>query len=66
MDLNSKEFPGIDSNRNDYLSQLLDEKFNGRTSIGTDDDLSKLNLMVSYHLSQIRKVFLLKILYAVE
>nr|DAF93899.1 MAG TPA: hypothetical protein [Siphoviridae sp. ctZd434] len=45
MDLNSKEFPGIDSNRNDYLSQLLDEKFNGRTSIGTDDDLSKLNLI---------------------
>lgn len=29
-----KNIPGISANRNDYISQLLDSKFNGRTSLG--------------------------------
>ena len=45
MKLKSADFPGIVANRNDYLSELLDWKFNGRTSLGTDDDNIKLNLI---------------------
>ena len=36
--------PKIAANRNDYISQLLDEKFNGRSSLGIDGDPSRLNL----------------------
>jgi len=45
MQISAKDFPGITANRNDYLSQLLDDKFNGRTSLGNKDDTEKLNLM---------------------
>lgn len=45
MILDPIEFPGISSNRNDYLSQLIDNKFNGRTSIGCKDDPEKFNLV---------------------
>lgn len=36
--------PGISADRNDYISQLLDEKFNGRSSLGLPSDKEKLNL----------------------
>lgn len=45
MKLSAKDFPGIDANRNDYLSQLLDEKFNGRTSLGNENDTDRFNLL---------------------
>jgi len=45
MNLKSSDFPGISANRNDYLSQLLDDKFNGRSSLGGVNDVDKLNLM---------------------
>lgn len=45
MELDPKEFPGIEDNRNDYLSKLLDNKFNGRTILGTVDDKAKLSLI---------------------
>lgn len=45
MKLDPKEFPGIEDNRNDYLSKLLDNKFNGRTILGTVDDKAKLSLI---------------------
>lgn len=45
MKLSAKDFPGIAGNRNDYLSQLLDDKFNGRTSLGNPDEKEKLNLL---------------------
>lgn len=51
MKLNPKEFPGIAANRNDYISQLIDNKFNGRTSIGLDDDLDKISLFGTFELS---------------
>lgn len=41
LKLNPKEFQGIAANRNDYLSQLLDNKFNGRISLGNEDDVEK-------------------------
>lgn len=34
MKLDSKKYKGISGNRNDYLSRLLDKKFNGRSSLG--------------------------------
>lgn len=34
--------PGITADRNDYLSQLLDEKFNGRDYLGLPEDNQKL------------------------
>lgn len=37
--------PKITADRNDYISQLLDDKFNGRTELGTDHDPKKLRLM---------------------
>lgn len=45
MELNPEIFPGITANRSDYLAQLLDEKFNGRTSLGAPDDTEKINLI---------------------
>lgn len=41
--------PKISADRNDYLSQLLDEKFNGRTSLGMKNGNS-LNLLGSLEL----------------
>ncbi|EXG87841.1 hypothetical protein K413DRAFT_4742 [Clostridium sp. ASBs410] len=55
MKLNPKDFPGIDENRNDHLSKLLDLKFNGRTSLGTDDDKTKLNLIGELKLTSNRE-----------
>ena len=52
MKLNPKEFPGIDANRNDYLSQLLDDKFNGRTTIGLEYDPDRISLMGKFELSE--------------
>lgn len=43
--LTAGDFPGVSANRNDYLSALLDQKFNGRESLGLPDDPDKLNLM---------------------
>ncbi|MEE0418759.1 MAG: hypothetical protein UDG86_01775 [Lachnospiraceae bacterium] len=45
LKLDPQEFPGIEANRNDYLAQLLDQKFNGRTSLGSKEDGSKRNLI---------------------
>lgn len=55
MKLNPRDFPGIAENRNDYLSKLFDGKFNGRTSLGTDDDLTKLNLIGELKLTSNRE-----------
>lgn len=40
-----KNIPKITSDRNDYISQLLDDKFNGRTSLGTEQDKEPLKLL---------------------
>lgn len=45
MELKASEFPGIVANRNDYLSQLLDNKFNGRTYLGNENEVEKINLL---------------------
>lgn len=45
MKLDSKLFPGIIANRNDFLSQLLDDKFNGRSQLGNDKEQNKINLL---------------------
>ena len=42
--------PKIIDNRNDYISRLLDNKFNGRTYLGTEDDPNKLQLYGSLDL----------------
>lgn len=44
MKLNPKVYPGISGNRNDYLSRLLDKKFNGRESLGISEN-SQLKLL---------------------
>lgn len=36
--------PKIIANRNDYISELLDVKFNGRTTLGLSDDPNPLKL----------------------
>ena len=36
--------PKIIANRNDYISELLDVKFNGRTILGLSDDPNPLKL----------------------
>lgn len=36
---------GVRADRNDYISQLLDMKFNGRTSLGTENGGNCLNLL---------------------
>ena len=43
--MNVDNIPKISANRNDYISQLLDEKFNGRTYIGLDTDPNKISLL---------------------
>lgn len=52
MQLNANDFPGIDANRNDYLSQLIDNKFNGRSTLGNPDDIEKVNLIGELTLSK--------------
>lgn len=42
MTLPLNDFPGITANRNDYLSQLIDLKFNGRNTLGLNDDVINL------------------------
>lgn len=42
--------PGITADRNDYISQLLDNKFNGRSYLGTENDKGKLQLYGSLDL----------------
>lgn len=37
--------PAVSANRNDYIAQLLDKKFNGRTSLGMETDADKLILL---------------------
>jgi len=37
--------PKITANRNDYISQLLDDKFNGRNVLGTERDKNPLKLL---------------------
>lgn len=37
--------PDISADRNDYISQLIDDKFNGRTSLGLEDDKNKIKLL---------------------
>lgn len=51
MNLNSEDFPDISSNRNDYLSQLIDVKLNGRTGFGNYDDENKINLISKLELT---------------
>lgn len=41
MEINN--IPGIDADRNDYIGQLLDAKFNGRTNFGVGE--STINLI---------------------
>lgn len=43
--MNVKNVPKISANRNDYISQLIDAKFNGRSYLGTEDDPNKLVLL---------------------
>lgn len=43
--MNVDNIPMVRANRNDYISQLLDDKFNGRTSLGLESDKNKLNLL---------------------
>lgn len=45
MKLDPKDFPGIAANRNDYLSQLIDLKFNGRNILGGETDKDKIRLV---------------------
>lgn len=40
-----KEIPNISLNRNDYIAQLLIEKFGGRTSLGQSDAGHSVNLL---------------------
>lgn len=40
-----KNIPKVTADRLDYMSQLLDCKFNGRTELGTEGDPKKLKLM---------------------
>lgn len=51
MILNPIDFPGIAENRNDYLSRLIDNKFNGRTTIGLPEDIEKISLLEELELS---------------
>lgn len=39
-----KNIPKITANRNDYISQILDEKFNGRNQFGLPGDKNPLQL----------------------
>lgn len=50
-----KNIPKITANRNDYISQLLDQKFNGRTEIGVSKN-SKNNLNMYAKLDLISNV----------
>lgn len=44
--------PKITANRNDYISQLLDQKFNGRTTIGVSKNAkNNLNMYAKLHLT---------------
>ena len=40
-----KNIPGISENRNDYISKLIDKKFNGKDTFGTSSD-DKNNLHI--------------------
>lgn len=51
MKLDLKEFPGVSANRNDYISQLIDNKFNGKTYIGDFDDPDRISLFGKLELS---------------
>lgn len=53
MDVNN--IPKITANRNDYIAQLLDEKFNGRSSIGVSKK-TKNNLNLFEKMNLIRNV----------
>lgn len=43
--MNVNNIPKIPHSRNDYIAQLLDNKFNGRTILGIDTDPNKLHLI---------------------
>lgn len=43
--MEGQNIPGIFANRNDYISQLLDNRFNGRTSLGGSYSQTPLELL---------------------
>lgn len=43
--MKAENIPGVSDNRNDYISKLLDKKFNGRDTLGGNkDDANNLHL----------------------
>lgn len=42
--MNTANIPDSSYNKNDYISRLLDNKFTGRTYLGTEEDPNKLQL----------------------
>lgn len=60
MNLDTKVFPSITSNRNDYISEWFDDLLNGKSRIGSFNLTSKLKLKRNHEYSYIKPDWLLR------